>query len=107
MDILTATLFLSLQPELWAGNSIKIGNGIFDIESRIETRIENFESNVFAFEPSKINYEITAGFNFNEYRIEFSENCDHFLDGAKIDTDIANEHSIKFIRRNFKEGAKR
>lgn len=102
MDILTAMVFLSLQPELWIGQSLAIGNSNIDLTTEIKSRIELFNPEVAACTPDLVNYNLKIGFNIDkEYRIELEENCLHGV-SKPSDSDIVNYHAVKFIRKNLK-----
>lgn len=105
MELLTATLFLTLCPELWAGSSVMIGNKDFDIESKVQSRIELFAPQVIGFKPDQIKYDLKLGWNIDErYRVEIAEECKHGIDSPIRDKNVVNQHSVKFIRKNLKGG---
>ena len=102
MNILGATLFLTLCPELWVGTSINIGNSDFSIESKIENRIERFSLDILGCTPDRIKYTLNLDYNLNkEITVRYSDVCVHGID-KPFYSDIINEQSLSVIKRNYK-----
>jgi hypothetical protein len=96
---LLAALCIEIDTSLWAGWRSELRVNDFFIQSKTMTRIEQFESNVWAFNPDIVSYTNSIGYITNDLEFKLTEQCTHGIDHQLKSSEI-NWHEFSIRRYN-------